>query len=296
MLDYKLLEALAVVVQEGGFDKAARMLHITQSAVSQRVKLLEEQTGQVLLARTTPPRATPAGRLMLKHYLQVKRLEDDLVGSLIPASSEDFVSIPVGINADSLATWFIEAVRQFLEQEQVVLDLRVADQEQTHRFLRDGEVLGCVSTQDQPMQGCRIAHLGGMDYRLLATPVFASRWFPDGLNIESVRRAPALIFGREDDLHNKVFRKALGEIPAAIPTHYVPSTEKFPEFIASSFAYGMLPDQQSAGLINSGQLIDLAPRSHIRVELYWHCWNLKSQLLENLTHILVSQAQMLLGI
>ena len=54
-IDYKLLKALSVVVQEGGFEKASRVLHISQPAVSQRVKLLEEQTGQVLLTRTSPP-------------------------------------------------------------------------------------------------------------------------------------------------------------------------------------------------------------------------------------------------
>lgn len=293
MIDYKLLEAMAMVLQEGGFDKASRVLHLTQSAVSQRVKLLEEQTGQILLTRTSPPQATSAGRRMLRHYLQVKRLEDDLMGFL-PSAQEEFVSVTVGINSDSLATWFPDAVHPFLKQERVVLDLRRDDQEQTHRLLRDGEVVGCVSSQDQPIQGCRIAYLGCMNYRFFATPEYVSRWFPDGLNPDSVRRAPGLIFDRSDDLHNKLFHQIFGMAPSPIPAHYVPSSEKFASFIASGLTYGMLPDQQSAELVSSGKLIDLAPPYCVPVRLYWHCWNLKSRLLEKLTHTLVSSAHMLL--
>ena len=132
MFDYKLIEALAIVAREGGFDKAARALYITQSAVSQRVKLLEELTGQVLIARSTPPQVTSAGRKLLKHYLQVKRLEDDLMGEIGDPVSKGVASIAVGINADSLATWFLDAIQSFLLEERVVLDIRVDDQEQTY--------------------------------------------------------------------------------------------------------------------------------------------------------------------
>ncbi|HHC25317.1 MAG TPA: LysR family transcriptional regulator ArgP [Desulfobacterales bacterium] len=295
MLDYKLLEAMAMVVLEGGFEKASRALHLTQSAVSQRVKLLEEQTGQILLARTSPPRATSAGQGMLRHYLQVKRLEGDLMDILPRTSDKAFTSVAVGINDDSLATWFLEAVRPFLEQESVLLDLRADDQEQTHRLLRDGEVVGCISSYGHPMQGCRIVYLGCIGYRLVATPEFVARWFPDGLSIDSARHAPAVMFNRKDDLHNKLFRQIFGEAPAPIPAHYVPSSEKFVEFITSGFAYGTLPEQQSASLISTGRLIELSPSCHATIKLYWHCWNLKSPLLEKLTRNLVSGARRLLG-
>ncbi len=294
MLDYKLLEALATVVQEGGFEKAARVLHLTQSAVSQRVKLLEDQTGQILLARSSPPQATPPGQRMIKHYLQVRLLEDNLSDVLSPSPHETFVSMAVGINDDSLATWFLEAVSPFVEQEQVLLDLRADDQDQTHRLLRNGAVVGCISTQDQPMQGCRMDCLGHMTYRLLATPGFVARWFPDGLSMDAVRHAPLIIFNRKDALHNKLLGQALGFVPADIPAHYIPSSERFADFILSGFAYGTLPDQQGAHLIKVGQLIELTPPCQTPVKLYWHCWNLKSRLLNKFTRILVSRAKVLL--
>lgn len=294
MLDYKLIEALAMVAQEGGFDKAARALYITQSAVSQRLKLLEELTGQVLIARTTPPRATSAGQKLLKHYLQVKRLEDDLMGEIYEPGNKGFTSIAVGINADSLAFWLLEAIHPFLLEEKVLLDIRVNDQEQTHRLLKDGEVIGCISTQEQPMQGCRIEYIGRMNYHMMAAPEFAAQWFPNGLTIEDVRRAPALIFDRQDELHHKLLHQTLEEVPASIPTHYVPSVEIFADFIASGLAYGMVPDQQSAPLVSTGRMVDLSPDCHVSVKLYWHCWNLKSDLLDKLTQHLIRKAKTLL--
>jgi LysR family transcriptional regulator (chromosome initiation inhibitor) len=291
MLDYKLIEALAMVAMEGGFDKAAKALHITQSAVSQRLKLLEELTGQVLIARTTPPQATSAGRKLLKHYLQVKQLEDDLLGAMNEPGNKGFTSIAIGINADSLALWLLEAIHLFLLEERVLLDIRVNDQDQTHQLLKNGEVIGCISTQEQPMQGCRIEYIGRMHYHMMASPEFAAQWFPTGLNVEDVRRAPAIIFDRQDELHHKLLLQALKEVPSSFPTHYVPSVEKFADFIALGLAYGMLPDQQSTPLVNTGKIVDLSPDCHVPVELYWHCWNLKSDLLEKLTQNLIRKTK-----
>ncbi|WP_027359805.1 LysR family transcriptional regulator ArgP [Desulforegula conservatrix] len=294
MLDYKLIEALSMVAREGGFDKAAKALNITQSAVSQRLKLLEEQTGQILIARTTPPKATSAGQKLLNHYLKVKRLEDDLFRELDESGKKDFTSIAVGINADSLALWLLDAIHPFLLEEKVLLDIRANDQEQTHKLLKDGEVIGCISSQDQAMQGCRIEYIGLMNYRMMASPEFAAKWFPEGLNVEDVRRAPAVIFDRHDELHHKLLFQALNEAPSFFPNHYVPSVEKFADFISLGLAYGMLPDQQSASLVKAGKMINLSPDCHVPVKLYWHCWNLKSDLLEKLTKHLIRKAKTVL--
>ena len=145
------------------------------------------------------------------------------------------------------------------------------------------------------MQGCRIEYIGRMNYHMMAAPEFAAQWFPNGLTTEGVRHAPALIFSRQDELHHKLLQQALGEVPTKIPRHYVPSVEKFADFIALGLAYGMLPDQQSAPLVRTGQVVDLAPKYQVPVKLYWHCWNLKSDLLEKLTRHLIRRAITLLG-
>ena len=294
MMDYKFIEAMAMVIREGGFDKAAEALHITQSAVSQRVKLLEEHTGRILITRTTPPAPTQAGRNLLKHFLKVKQLEDDLKRDMENQTDAHYSSLTVGINADSLATWFPEAVRPFLLKERVLLDLMVDDQDQTLRMLKDGDAVGCISTGDKPLQGCRIHYLGCMNYHLLAAPVFAKKWFPEGLTYDAASSAPAVIFNRKDETHHKLLKEALGKAPPAYPIHYIPSSERFSYFIAMGAGYGMLPVQQSENLVRAGRLKDLAPGYHVPVRLFWHCWNLKSRLLDTLTHQFIQSAETLL--
>ena len=286
MLDYKLLEAFEAVIREGGFDKAAGTIHLTQSAVSQRIKLLESQMGQVLLIRTTPPRPTPAGQRLLKHYLQVKQLENDVMRDMAPASKRNMIPLAIALNEDTLATWFPPCIAPFLATHPVVMDLRVDDQEQTHKFLRDGDVVGCISSRAEIVQGCSVSFLGTMIYRLVATPEFIKRWFAHGLDRDSLEKAPAVIFNRRDELHATMLSQLFKGDSFHVLSHYVPSSEKFAWIIASGFGYGMLPDQQALEMLHDGRLVDLCPNDHIRVNLYWHRWNILSPIIEALSKCL----------
>jgi len=294
MLDYKLLEALGCVIQEQGFDKAAKKMCITQSAVSQRIKALEEQTGQILVTRTAPPRATAHGQRLLKHYLQVSALESDLARQR-KGADQGFTTLALGINADSLATWFFPAVEAFLTRKKVMLDLRVDDQDQTHKMLRNGEVSACISSEKKPVQGCRATFLGTMNYRLAAAPDYARDHnlfdkTSGRLDPHRLAAAPAVIFNRKDDLHQLFFRACFDLPLPRIPVHYVPSSEGFARTIRSGLACGMIPDFQGLPLIQSGELMDLAPHCHIRVDLYWHCWHIGSDLLEEFSREIVKKA------
>jgi LysR family transcriptional regulator (chromosome initiation inhibitor) len=294
VLDYKHLEALAKVASEGGFDKAAQTLNITQSAVSQRVRQLEEHTGQVLLARSSPPRPTAAGKRLIKHYIQVKYLEDELGEILDPEAGGGYVSMPVGLNEDSLSTWFLKAVTPFLKDARVLLDLRADDQEVTHRMLRDGRVIGCVSSWNKPVQGCDMQYLGRMIYKLVCTPGFAEKWFPRGLSQEAAGQAPTLVFNRKDNMNNKFFRRAFGRLPDNIPTCYLPSSEQFLTFIRSGLAYSLVPGMQCDALLESGELVEPAPGMHMPSSLYWHCWSIQSPILKRFGKALVGGARQLL--
>lgn len=290
MLDYKLVEAFAAVAKEGGFEKAARALHLTQSAVSQRVKLLEEQAGCVLMVRSSPPTPTSAGKEMLKHFRQVQRLEADLTGGL-GQSGSGFTTLPIGINADSLATWFFPAIDGYLDANPVLLDLAVDDQAQTHQLLRDGEVLGCISERSEPIQGCRVEYLGDQEYSLYGTAEYRSKWFRDGLTLEGIDKAPILIFNRKDLMHGDLLASALDEHPPRYNAFYLPSSEKFAPTIASGWVCGMLPLQQAMEYVERGELVDLAPGHSYTVHLHWHCWNLKSGELNRFTEALVAGAK-----
>ncbi len=295
MLDYKLVEALAKVVQEGGFERAGRVLFLTQSAVSQRVRQLEEACGQILLSRTAPPQPTAAGKALLKHYQQVKLLEEGLSTELTDASAAELTSLSIGINADSLAHWFIAAVTPILQQMNLLIDLRIDDQDQTHRYLREGEVVGCVSNEARAMQGCRVEALGTMTYRLLATPAFIERRFPTGLTLECAEQTPAVIFNHKDRLHHRFFEQYLGQPPKVLAAHYIPAPEQFLQVIVDGHSYGMVPDWQGEELLQSGRLMELIPGAMLRVDLFWHCWNLAARPLQSFTEQLITGARKLLS-
>jgi len=290
MLDYKLLEALAAVVNEGGFDKAAKKLHITQSAVSQRVKLMEEQAGQILVSRVLPPKATAKGKQFLKHYNKVKRLEDDLLTALEVKDTRGFQVISIGLNADSLATWFVPAICELLKTEKVTLDLKVDDQDETHKMLRDGDVAGCISSESSPVQGCSVEYIGTMNYRLAATGAFTKRYFKSGIDEASIKKAPAVIFNRKDDIHHQFLKLFFKRDINDFPIQYVPSSQEFVDFIAQGLGYGMIPDLQGKKIIQCGELKDLVPECHIKVNLYWHRWNLKSRLLDAFSKEIVKKS------
>ncbi|WP_207263339.1 LysR family transcriptional regulator ArgP [Desulfovibrio sp. Huiquan2017] len=295
MLDYKLVEAFAAVVGEGGFEKGARVLHLTQGAVSQRVKLLEEQAGCVLLVRSSPPRPTAAGQAMLKHFRQVRRLEEDLDSGL-GRTGAGFDTLAVGLNADSLATWFFPAVNEYLDAKSVLLDLSVDDQAETLKLLKAGEVLGCIADRAEPVQGCRVEYLGDMDYRLYAAKSYKTKWYKNGAVLENVEAAPILVFNRKDIMHEVLLAEALGQPPLLRSPFYLPSSERFAPTITSGRVCGMLPDQQAAPYLERGELVDLLPGHVFTVRLHWQCWNLESARLAGFTEALVRGARALLTV
>jgi LysR family transcriptional regulator (chromosome initiation inhibitor) len=257
--------------------------------VSQRVRQLEEQAGQILLTRSVPPAVTDAGKWFLAHYLQVRHLEEDLANRTAFGRESKPVTLSVGVNADSLATWFPKAVAPMLKDGKILLDIRVDDQEQTHKLLKSGTVCGCISTFDRAIQGCRIFEIGTMAYKLLCTKDFARRWFPCGVTLEAVSKAPAVIFNLKDELHDKMLMTVFDTVPKDMPVTYVPSSETFVDFIAMGLGYGVVPLAQGGHLMEKGILIPLIDGLTIDIRLFWHCWNLKSPLIESFTRALLHQ-------
>lgn len=280
MIDHRLL-AFEAVLQEGGFERAARRLSLTQSAVSQRVKLLEAELGQVLLVRSKPVRPTPAGRRLLPYLAQLRLMEAEALRALSPRQADGPLRLAVGVNADSLATWFIGAVAEVVRGEGIVLDCVVDDQDHTHALLADGEVLGCISTRPDPIRGCAAVRLGSMPYLCAGSPAFRARWFPHGLTAAALARAPAIVFGRHDDMHEAFLLRHFGLDAQRYPHHVVPSSEGFMAFAVAGLGYGFIPEIQARGHLARGELVDLAPERE-EVVLYWHHWQVQSPVMARL--------------
>jgi len=205
-----------------------------------------------------------------------------------------FQRLQIAVNADSLATWFLAAVADIAASERVLFDIVVDDQDQTHRLLKKGEVLGCVSTQKTMIQGSTVSYLGTMDYALFASPDFASRYFKNGLNRLSLLSAPAVVYGRKDELLHRYLKRFFDIEQGQHPTHAVPSTESYVEMASSGLAYALIPRMIAKNQMVQGGLVELAPELHLDVHLYWHGWNMQSELAGRLCEALVRRASELL--
>lgn len=289
MFDYKLLAALAAVVEQAGFERAAQVLGLSQSAVSQRIKLLEARVGQPVLVRTTPPGPTDIGRRLLNHVQQVRLLERDLQGQ-VPSLDEDGLPerLRIALNADSLATWWAAAVSEFCIAHRLMLDLVVEDQEVGLKRMRAGEVAACVCASERPVAGARSVRLGAMRYLALASPAFIARHFPDGIEAARLIQAPVLVFGPDDTLQHR-YLASLG-LHDSFEHHLCPSSEGFVRMLEAGLGWGLVPDLQVCEQLHTGMLVDLLPGHSIEVPLYWHHWRNGGQFLNRLTEHLAQQS------
>jgi LysR family transcriptional regulator (chromosome initiation inhibitor) len=300
--DADAVECLAAIVEEGGFERAAVRLSITQSAVSQRLRALEAQVGTVLLVRTRPVKPTAAGRLMIKHAMQMRLLRADLesdLQELTPGSGdtreEDRISI--AINADSIATWALPALDP-LVQAGLPLEIITDDQDFTHEWLREGQVLGCVTTLKQALRGCKVLPLGAMHYVAVASPAYALENCPKGLTPHNFRQIPFIAFNRKDDLQAEFVGRACGLRRVTLSQRFVPSSEGQVRAALAGWGASVLPEMRVRSLLKSGDLVNLAPTTTLPVELYWHCWNLDSAVIDRMTMALslgASQALVVAG-
>lgn len=286
MVDYKLLMALAAVIEHAGFERAASNLGLSQSAVSQRIKLLEARLGTAVLVRSAPPQATAAGQRLLNHVQQVRLLERDLQADLPQmADAAGRTRLRVALNADSLATWWAAAVSAWCERERVLLDLQVEDQDVGLRRMRSGEVAACLCAAEQPVAGARSLLLGQMPYLAVASPAFVQRHFPQGVAAADVARIPAVVFGPDDRLQHR-FVQQLG-VTGEFDYHLCPSSEGFVRMLEAGVGWGMVPALQVTEELEAGRLLQLLPGQTLEVPLYWHYWRSGGQLLAGLTDELV---------
>jgi len=298
--DPNALECLAAIVEEGGFERAAVRLSITQSAVSQRLRSLEEQVGTVLIVRSRPLKATSAGRLLLKHAMQMRLLRADLerdLTELAPGAvggGGEGERISIAINADSIASWALSALTA-LARKGLGLEIITDDQDFTIEWLREGQVLGCVTTLKQALRSCKMVPLGAMRYVAVAEAGYAAEHCPQGLTAHNFREVPFIAFNRKDDLQAEFVSQAFGLKRVTLSQMYMPSSEGQVRAVLAGWGVSVVPELLVREHLQAGRLVNIAPGHVLPVELYWHCWNLNSVLLDALTGALTGAAAVALG-
>ncbi len=291
MLDYASLAALAAVIREGSFERAAVLLGVTPSAVSQRVKALEERLGTVLVVRGQPCMATATGGRLCAHAERVRLLEGEMAADLPGlAAAPGPASLRVAVNADSLGTWFLPAAAAFAEATGTLLDLVLDAEEHTADRLRSGEVLAAVTADPMPVQGCRTVPLGSLRYVATARPSFVARYFAAGIEAEALAQAPVLRFDRRDRLQLR-WAEAVARQAVIGPVHWIPSTQGFVDAALVGLGWGMNPVALAAPHLAAGRLVELLPGKPLDVPLHWQHARLGARLIERLTRDVVAAAK-----
>ncbi|TAG82810.1 MAG: LysR family transcriptional regulator ArgP [Betaproteobacteria bacterium] len=289
-LDAAQLAAFSAVIREGSFDAAANALFVTPSAVSQRIKLLEERCGRILIQRGSPCTPTPAGEALYRYALQVALLEGEALAALaLEPQGKRPLPISIAVNADSLATWIAPALTETQRSQQVCFDLQIEDQDHAHELLRSGRVMGAISTDASPAQGCESVALGAMRYVAVASPAFFETYFASGISAETLAHAPCNTFNRKDSLQRE-FLRTLGYARLNPPKHFIPSTHGFVEAALAGLGWGMNPQSLVEKHIERGTLKTLCADAFLDVPLYWQCWRLESAPLKALTDAIVRAA------
>ena len=276
LLDPAALESLAALAEAGSFERAAQLLSITQSAVSQRLRALETQVGQLLVVRSRPLRMTEPGKVLLRYARQLQALRADAARELGATQTRE-ERLPIAINADSLATWVLGALDALVhagQREGYGLELIVDDQDFTHDRLREGEVLGCVSTVSLALRGCTCQALGHMRYIAVASPAFIAAAMPAGLNEANFARLPFIVFNRKDDMQAQWVARAMGVRDPRLQERFVPSSEAGARAAVMGWGVAVIPELLARAHLDSGALVAIRPEATIDVALYWHQWKL----------------------
>ncbi|MCG7392631.1 LysR family transcriptional regulator ArgP [Microvirga sp. ACRRW] len=291
MLDYAHLSALAAVIRTGSFERAAQQLNVTPSAISQRIKLLEERVGTVLVIRGQPCIATEIGQRLCQHVEQVALLESSIQQTLPKLQTEARpVTLRIAVNADSLATWFIQAMA---ETEGFLFDLVVDDQDYSADWLRRGEVMAAVTSHGLPIQGCNCRPLGALPYVATASPGYIERWFPDGFTEAGAARAPSLIFNQKDRLQNLWLRQVFGA-DIQPPQHWLPSSQAFVDASLAGLGWGMNPEFLVREHLQAGRLVALDARFPFEVPLFWQESRIVGPVMADVTRAVLKTARAML--
>jgi LysR family transcriptional regulator, chromosome initiation inhibitor len=277
------LDALVAIAEHGSFEAAARSLHITPSAVSQRIRALEAAAGQVLISRGTPCRPTPHGEWLVRLGRQTRLLYDEAGQALTGAGA---VELPIAVNADSLAVWFGDVLAAVARWDSTALRLHVEDQAHSAELLRSGDVLAAVTSDPAVVQGCTAEPLGALRYVPAAAPWFADRWTGAGdaggvAGEPDWAAMPVVIFNVKDDLQYDLLRRhGVSAAPAVV--HQVPASADFYVAVRAGLGWGVLPEPQARADLAAGTLVRLSA-DVVDVPLYWQRWRLDSPRLAALT-------------
>lgn len=293
MIDYRGLQALYTVIQQQGFDKAALVLHITQSAISQRIKSLENYYGEPLLIRSLPYKPTKLGEKLLGHFKRIMTLEETLSATL--QDEQQAMSVSIAVNSDSLETWFPKVLEKTKSIIPITMEIICDDQEVTLEYLQKGLVGAAVSTHSKALTGCSVDFLGYADYVLVSTPSFYEQYFASHKsNKKKLLAAPAIMFDHKDTLHYRYLKRFFDVDEQPQVCHFVPSVHGFRQLALLGHGCALIPRFDISKELLDGRLVEVYPKKVWDMPLYWHHFAIETKAYQAFNRIVINTARKLL--
>lgn len=285
------IAAFIAVLEEASFEKAASRLSVTPSAISQRIKAVEDRLGQVLIIRESPCRPTPAGEQLLRRVRPMQILETEALAEFLPGSNTSAfaTSIPIAVNDDSLSTWLISALGKLHQEHGYLFDVQRDDQGHTLEFLKSGAVMGVITSEAHALQGCQVHFLGSMRYHAIASPKFVQDYFADGMDADSLAKAPVIAYNRKDMLQGSFIRSVI-KSEVRPPVHYLPTTTGFVEAAEHHLGWCVVAQGLFEKARDEGRIVELAPGNHIDVPMYWQHAAVRSETFLRVTKAIMAAA------
>ena len=129
MITLETLRSFCTVVDTAHFQQAAQRLHRTQPAISQQIKRLESELGQVLLDRKTNT-PTPAGHVVYEKGRALLDSEESLRKELLDFDESAGRDLRVGTSDTSALYYlpqFVKAFKRSMPQTRLVIQSRSSD-------------------------------------------------------------------------------------------------------------------------------------------------------------------------
>lgn len=263
-----LLEAFMAVAKYQTVNAAARNIHLTQTAVTQRIISLEQKLQTTLFIRTKHGmKITQEGEKLLRYCQTVTDLSmqtfDELAGAGITSMQRVTISGPSSIMSSRIVPTCMKLSKKF---PQLYLTFDINDTDDVIIGLRQGYSHFAVIKPQQVNQEMHSKELLPEKYLLVCSKKWATRSLSDILENERI------IDFNEGDVMTFNYLQHYGLLDAANPNRlFVNRTDALQNMIVSGYGYGVLTEEFSQDLLKSGKLITLN-QGHIYKNILHLAW------------------------
>ena len=249
------LEAFSEVIRCGSFSKAAQNLHITQSALSQRIINLENELATALIIRDPSGlRLTPAGKTLLRYCQTKTSLEDEVLAQIAKATNGIAGIIRIGAFSSVARSVIMPALSDLmLKYQDVTIELCSRELGELTRLLSTSEVDFIVSMSELEQHDIE-SHLLGYEENVL---------------IESAVMKPAneVYFDHDadDETTIKFFNNQKGRMPKTIRRNYLDEVYSLIDAVSLGWGRAVVP----LHLIKNNKSICILPNyKPLRIPIY----------------------------